>query len=147
VLDAHQRLVLSNGEALLGVSPSAVRHGRHWPARVAGVLFALSPSSVSGTSIASTSRCSCTLPWPPSRPAPAGHRAPAPPPRHARWRAQCRARLATCEAPLVSPWCGERGGALPVAGGLTSGELAAGQRPPLPGSLTGGAGQRFGPVC
>jgi hypothetical protein len=128
-------------------SPSAVRHGRRWLACVAGAPSTLSPSSVSVTSTASTLRCSCAPPRPPPQPAPAGHRAPAPPPRHERRRAQCRARLAAFESPLASPRCGEHGGALPVTGGLTGGELAAGQRPPLPGSLTGGAGQRLGPVC
>jgi hypothetical protein len=147
VLDALQRLDLSHGEALLGVSPSPARHGCRWSARAVGVPSTLSPSTVSGTSIASTSRCSCALPWPPPRPAPADHRAPAPPPRHAHRRAQCRAWLAAVEAPLASPWCGEHGGALPITGGLTGGELAAGQRPPLHGSLMGGAGQRLGPVC
>jgi hypothetical protein len=116
----------SSGEGQFGHSSSAARHARRWPALMAGAPPSPFSFYFSLFTFASTSRISRAPYRPPPWPAPAGHRAPAPLPRHARRRAQCRARLATCWAPPDSPCRGEC-----VGGGLVAGHLADGEISPV----------------
>jgi hypothetical protein len=84
--------------------------------------------------------------WPPPRLAPAGRRAPAPPCRHARRRAQYRTRLAVCWVPPASPLCGEAAGGDLIAGKLTGGKIPAGQASSGV-CLTGGVPVDLRPAC